>query len=188
MAVLPLLKTATASHHAAVEERVDVRSALASRERYVQLLQTFLALYANLEKRLEKAIDWNAHGWPFEARRKTPWLRADLQALGAAEAETDPHGNAPAYPTCAAAIGGLYVLEGATLGGQVITRWVQEHLGLTPTTGGRFFHGYGADTGRHWREFGAWAESVVGDDSAAAEQAVAGARSTFDAFAHAFSR
>jgi heme oxygenase len=45
------------------------------------------------------------------------------------------------------------VLEGATLGGQIITRHLQTHLGLTPESGTAFFHGYGPETGPRWKSF-----------------------------------
>ena len=44
------------------------------------------------------------------------------------------------------AFGCLYVMEGATLGGQVIGRHVRQTLGVTPETGGRFHAAYGDRT------------------------------------------
>jgi heme oxygenase (biliverdin-IX-beta and delta-forming) len=48
-------------------------------------------------------------------------------------------------------LGCLYVLEGATMGGRMITRHLQATFGITPDAGGRFFDGYGADTGKMWQ-------------------------------------
>jgi heme oxygenase len=50
------------------------------------------------------------------------------------------------------AVGCLYVLEGATLGGQFISRHLAT-LGIGPANGGLFFHGYGAKTGEMWKSF-----------------------------------
>ena len=50
-------------------------------------------------------------------------------------------------------MGCLYVLEGATLGGVVIRRHPEQKLRLGPDNGAAFFHAYGPDTGRRWREF-----------------------------------
>jgi heme oxygenase len=47
------------------------------------------------------------------------------------------------------------VLEGATHGGQFISKHTLALLGVTPETAGRFFHGYGERTGAMWRTFGA---------------------------------
>ena len=75
-------------------------------------------------------------------------------------------------------LGCLYVIEGATLGGQVITRHLEKNLGITPESGGAFFAGYGAETGARWKEFCALltaaAERVSGED-----EIVASANDTF---------
>ena len=47
----------------------------------------------------------------------------------------------------------LYPLEGSTLGGQVISIRLRDNLGLNATNGGRFFNGYGEQTGQYWAEF-----------------------------------
>ena len=42
-------------------------------------------------------------------------------------------------------------MEGASLGGRMITQHIQATLGITPATGGSFFNGYGDDTGKMWQ-------------------------------------
>ncbi len=59
----------------------------------------------------------------------------------------------PLVESAASVYGGLYVTEGATLGGQFISRQIKEVLGVTSDTGGRFFHGYGERTGVMWQTF-----------------------------------
>jgi heme oxygenase len=45
------------------------------------------------------------------------------------------------------------VLEGATLGGQIIAKVLQERLGLTNQYGARYFNGYGPNTMKMWVAF-----------------------------------
>ena len=52
-------------------------------------------------------------------------------------------------------LGALYVLEGATLGGQVLRREMAQRLGVNADNGGAFLDVYGAETGRRWRYPGA---------------------------------
>jgi heme oxygenase len=47
----------------------------------------------------------------------------------------------------------MYVMEGSTLGGQIIARHVQTSLFLTQDHGNAFFRGHGAQTGPLWKEF-----------------------------------
>jgi len=62
----------------------------------------------------------------YESRRKLPLLSQDLVALGASAEELDRLPRCQGLPACdepAAAMGYLYVMEGATLGGQMLLRW-----------------------------------------------------------------
>ena len=43
------------------------------------------------------------------------------------------------------------MIEGATLGGRLIGRHIDALLDITPTPGGRFFHGYGDGTACQWQ-------------------------------------
>ena len=53
----------------------------------------------------------------------------------------------------AKALGCLYVLEGATLGGVLIARHVRASLGFDGDAGSAFYLGYGPRTGAMWRGF-----------------------------------
>jgi heme oxygenase len=57
-------------------------------------------------------------------------------------------------------LGYLYVMEGSTLGGQVITKMLKNQLQITPDQGGRFFHGYGDKTKIMWNDFCATLSSI----------------------------
>lgn len=84
-------------------------------------------------------------------RRKLPLLERDLHALGLRPLPL--RAPRPALAGAAEALGALYVLEGATLGGRVIHRRIAGPLGITPERGGAYYHGYGDDTGPAWKAF-----------------------------------
>lgn len=114
-------------------------------------------------------------------RRRLPMLQADLMALGMAEEEIQglPRCEAAAE-LCAstpAALGSMYVMEGSTLGGQLIGRALGEADWL-PEGGLAYFNPYGKRTGEMWREYRSFAEAAA---PAEAHEAVAtGAVRTFD--------
>lgn len=166
---------------------MDVFRRVRSIDDYRALLRRFLALYIPLETSLGSAVDWKAEGWDFDGRRKTPLLIADLKALGVADPASLPVATEiPVAGNLTEAVGVLYVLEGSTLGGQMISKQFGQALGISGSNGGLFFHGYGAETGMKWREFGQWAESKA---SAAGHQfqqnATRAAQATFEAFGRA---
>lgn len=45
------------------------------------------------------------------------------------------------------------MIEGSTLGGQIICKHLSQCLNLTPDTGAAFFSGYGQRTGMQWKAF-----------------------------------
>lgn len=124
---------------------------------------------------------WEEIGFDFAERRKATRLEIDLGALGKTLEEREQLPRCvelPLLDTIQQVLGCLYVIEGATLGGQVITRHLQANLGITPETGGAFFAGYGVENGARWQAFGAMitaAERFGGED-----EIVASANRTFE--------
>lgn len=49
--------------------------------------------------------------------------------------------------------GMFYVIEGSTLGAQLIKKNLQRVLGVNEQSGGRFFSAYGVETGKMWQSF-----------------------------------
>ena len=151
--LLDRLKAQTRAEHVAMEGVLDVMRDDLSLADYRRLLERYFAFYEPVEARLAGVLaSVPLNGLDFETRRKLPLLRADLAALGGAAADTLAVCDAlPPLHTPAQAMGCLYVLEGATLGGTVIGKHVQRTLGLTPDCGARFFHGSGPRTAEMWR-------------------------------------
>ena len=153
--VLDRLKAQTRAEHTAMEGALDLMRDDLSLADYRRLLERYFAFYAPVEARLA-GVFYSAPlgGLDFEARRKLPLLRADLDALGGRAADTLAVCDAlPPLHTPAQAVGCLYVLEGATLGAIVIDRHVEQKPGVTPATGGRFLNAHGENTDSMWHQF-----------------------------------
>ena len=181
--LLPTLKTETQLEHTQLEDKLDLFNKVTDLDSYKGLLKGFYTIYAPLEQTLGMAVSWESTGWNYASDLKTPWLEEDLLHLGETRnslADLPQCSYLPSPTGLAAAIGCLYVLEGSTLGGQVISSRYHKSLGITPDTGGRFFTGYGAHTAPHWREFGAWVRTV--QDGLDYETAVKSAKQTFHSF------
>jgi heme oxygenase len=78
----------------------------------------------------------------------------------------------PVINTLGRLVGALYVLEDPTLGGQLISRQLNQHFGLTLQYWRPFFYGYGEQTAVMWQSFIDFADCISGDESQcqAAEQ------------------
>lgn len=184
--ILAKLKETTKEQHEALETVVNVMNSTFTLDDYKALITKFYLFYSALEPSLpaEQLIE---NGFDIESRRKLPSLERDLSALSIVQKPDEAAVEIPVFDSVAKAFGAAYVLEGATLGGQIITRHLSSAIGITPETGASFFYSYGPNVGPMWKEFGA-AITAYADANGHDEEIVAGARETFDAFRKFFEK
>ena len=185
--LLHVLRQATQSHHRQIEQNARLARLLQPDLTFSEY-QTILARMLGFLEPLEDAITASPEAFLFQAdlgdRRKAPWLVQDLRSLGldASRIAAIPRvslGVLPAVATQAEAAGVLYVLEGSTLGGQLISRHLERNLNIGPEQGGRFYAGYGQENGRMWSLFRQWLGSLRLDDQQL-RQATSAAAQTFE--------
>ena len=114
--------------------------------------------------------------WP--NRRKLGLLAADLADLHRGDPGSLPRcPDVPEVEDTACALGVLYVIEGATLGGALIAA----HLRDTDVPAGalRFFSCYGDQVGRRWRGWRHVTTTWVDADPARGDAVVESAAETF---------
>ncbi|MGF6097596.1 biliverdin-producing heme oxygenase [Pseudomonas sp. 18175] len=181
--LLDALRTGTALLHVALEKRLPFFCEQLDAGWYQRLLQAYYGFYGPMEVALYNC-GLIPEGYDPVLRVKTPTLLGDLTALGldAQAIRALPRcTELPVFDTPAACLGALYVLEGATLGGQVLRREMAQRLDVNAENGGAFLNVYGAETGRRWKDF----LDYLGHlplDALAKQRAVEAARSTFSCF------
>ena len=190
--MLVALRNETAHLHDALESALGLTDPNLTCEHYAAVLSAFNHVVAPLEARIAQRLPPRLT--PFFARRRKArclrddlaWLHATWPESTAATACIDAKpagalGSAPEYlpaiGTAAEAFGAMYVLEGATLGGRVITRHLERRLGFSDGRGYSYFCGYGAEVGAMWQQFRAVLD---------AEVAPADYRSAIEAALHTF--
>lgn len=190
--LMSTLRAATAEPHARTESMIPLLDPALGLEGYAAILLRFRVVYTVLEDALAQVDGWPA-GFEVEPRRWSPRLERDLGWLderGALRPQSfDFVAMAPMttpVPTLPSALGVLYVLEGAALGGQLVARRLGPRLGVTGEGGACFFTSAGEHTGRRWREFGAMVDRWGAEHPREWGDVVAAARTTFDAIAAPF--
>lgn len=117
---------------------------------YKLLIQTFYGFIMPCEA----LIDLLTCKSVIKNRKKKPWLEQDLLALKIENINKQSICiDLPDLSEYEQVMGYLYVIEGATLGGQVLTKMIEAQLPITKDQGGRFFHGYGEKTKIMWNKF-----------------------------------
>ncbi|HEV2694194.1 MAG TPA: biliverdin-producing heme oxygenase [Verrucomicrobiae bacterium] len=185
--ILKRLRNETIQHHDALERQLPVLSALFTLEDYRQLLARFYGYYKPLEERLTLAARRENAFYEQDRRCKSQFLEQDLMVLDVStirDLKQMPRcEKLPLLENIPQLLGCLYVLEGATLGGQMIASHLQKNFGLTPQTGTAFYYGHGEETARRWQVFGgglkAEAQKANADD-----EIVESANRTFETMSH----
>lgn len=176
--ILERLRRETRELHEAVERDVDIARCLSSREAYRSLLMRWWGFLVVTEPAMAAVLDPGL----FAHRRKIDLLRRDLERLGLSEADiaSIPICDTATPRTEVEALGALYVLEGSTLGGQIIARMAVEALGADVPLG--FYHPYGPKAGVMWRD----CRSALSERAAPAAEDIilAWAKMTFEQLSH----
>lgn len=188
--IMAQLKARTAHQHQATENTVDLMRDDYSLEDYRNLLMRFYAFYKPFEEKMSAAIVANSVDFNHQERLNTPKLIADLKALGMSDEEISAIKKAKDLPNLDSKeriFGSLYVIEGSTLGGQVISRHLKQKFDLDAENGAAFFSGYGKDTGKMWNEY---RETVTkfAENGANREEIISGANETFEKIGKALAK
>ena len=150
---------------------------MTDRESYSALLAAFYGFIQPLKKLIDAHIDQKLIP-EFEARRGAGQLLVDLRSLGMEELP-QLSGDLPRISSHESALGALYVLEGSTLGGKIISKRLKEGLGDDIPT--NFYSSYGPETGRMWKEFVSCLEMPANNNDPL--QTAEAAKQTFSYFA-----
>lgn len=130
---------------------MKIRS-ISSPAHYASLLSEFYSFFGALEPKIDSYIS------PVllpdvDIRRKLKWLELDLQLLNMPVPALVGNHQLPEIHDALQAFGALYVLEGSTLGGQIICHMIAKQLDAGGVKSLNFFSGYGKDTLLMWEKF-----------------------------------
>jgi len=153
-----------------------------TRPHYALVLQTLFWVHSPLQHAFTQALQ--QAGLEYELADRVGWLYSDLSHLGVTPTTAVPPWSAPVPTNAAELTGMLYVIEGSTLGGQVISRRLATSLSLGATNGARFFFGWGANTGNRWRMF--WEFAATACPPAHHQSAIQAAKVLFASLHTAF--
>jgi heme oxygenase len=173
--------------HERLEERLAITRRVVGAPEYERLLQRLYGIYQPIETNLKPFVgEFQEHGLDLAARFKASKLEEDLRCLGCESehlASLPMCARLPALRAYSHAVGCAYVLEGATLGGQIIARQLCRVLEGTGDECMSFYRTYGRETASMWSSFLAFLHAHTWTNEEI-EQAVVAARETFECMEH----
>lgn len=176
------LKEGTFEYHEQLEQKL--KSSLFKEElsplEYLNLIKKFNIAYQTLEKAIGYIPYTNSL---LKTRTKLPMLQNDIQYLEDLVGEKllydketisiEPINN------LAKALGIMYVMEGATLGGNVILKILKQHSWVETEKGLNFFNSYGEERGKMWKDFIQIIDTHINLNPHDSEELIEGAKMAF---------
>ena len=135
------LRLVTRDAHLRLEAEVDFDGRLTSLEVYRYFLEDFFRFVRPVEAVLD-GLDLKTLGIDYSSRRKTGWIETDLKDLGHTSESLEhlqSFEELPQLTEPVEALGAMYVLEGSSLGRQVMLSKLAERLNITSRLGRPLF-------------------------------------------------
>ncbi len=152
MDLLHALKDSTSQYHQQIEQ-VDLLKKVVSKEITLIEYKKLLSQFYGFINPCEKIIQHRFH-YAIEGREKSSLLNNDLSELNCDTSSDFLYcKNTPNLNTLPEVFGYLYVIEGSTLGGQIMSKLLKQNLQLLPIIPTRYFTAYGKHTRKYWDSF-----------------------------------
>ena len=168
--------------HRLAEEKVGLPDSVRTQGDYVALLKRLLTFHRSFEQAIANPIwaeEWNRIGINLGEHSRATLLLDDLSSLSQVNGWQGVEVEASSgFATFAEALGGLYVIEGSSLGGKVLAPLFRARLGEIPT---RFYESYGRNHPQPWRNLQT-ALNRFEENAGNCDEIIAGAAATFNSF------
>lgn len=151
----------------------DIRS----KADYESVLRLFYGFIAPLEREIARVNIESILSDCFE-RRKALSLLNDMEVLQSGTYEPAQCHFLPDIRNSSDALGALYVLEGSTLGGQLISKMIKDRLKV-PDDALTYFNSYGDNTSVMWSKFRRVLDNTPAIDH---KEVIKSATDTFETF------
>ncbi len=169
MSILLKLKELTRPQHDKLELDVNLLRPDFTIKDYIHVLERFYGFYRPLEATNLLPSD----------RNKTHLLEKDLKHFGIDPDRVEMTSVLPDLSTPSHIFGLRYVIEGSTLGSQVLSKHYKEIFDISPDSGCFFFSGYGKDTMMKWKEFQEELLQFSASENYLEEDVIESAKTTF---------
>jgi heme oxygenase len=145
------LKEQTKENHQILEKKlIQKMRAMHNKKNYLDLLTIFYSYFGGLEKLINNHLIISKVP-DYAIRRKADQLTDDIASLGGQLPAVAATQFLPKITSHEEALGALYVMEGSTLGGKIISQMISKQLGLDEALS--FFKSYGENTMMMWERF-----------------------------------
>lgn len=157
------LKTVTKPMHDELEN-TELAGLLASgtigKKLYVKYLQKLYSIHNTLEVKMQNMPQWKEYGIDIFQRSRRELILQDLASLSATPLSDEADVELKVSLNFYTAIGVLYVLEGSTMGGRILSQRLAGIKGDDGISVTRYFEAYKDNTLGLWSEYCSFLDAV----------------------------
>lgn len=147
------LKRETQQSHLELEKLIIPKiKNIQSTIHYSKLLQVFYGFFKPVEVLIDEHINTENFS-DHNERRKAAIILSDIKQIEPTITFVPVANDLPKVENTTQALGAMYVLEGSTLGGKIISKMIVQALQLKSKDAVQFFSGYGEATEERWNAF-----------------------------------
>lgn len=152
--VAELLKKETIYAHKKSERILTQKLiSITSYQDYASILKMFYGYFQPVEALVKKHLTKDVLN-DINERRNSLFILQDLKAIDHSTDVLPICDDLPKINSCLEALGTMYVLEGSTLGGRMISKMLMKNTSVAFDNSNLiFFNGYKEDTGKRWAYF-----------------------------------
>ena len=146
---------------------------------YAAYLLGLAGIHTDIEEAASGFGEWSDYGITIAEHFRLPLLMDDLEALGSRprqEEGADSVGRAWDFPT---AVGAMYVLEGSTMGGQILAKRLMHVRGPSGAEATAYFQGHREMAMPRWQKFAMFLDAYGQQHPDAAGRVIEGAKQTY---------
>lgn len=176
------IKELTAPFHEELETTpiaIRLASGTIGRDEYGLYLERIAVLHHTLEPLFSTMNEWKKYGIDPIQRSRLHLLDNDLSALGKVIPNKRNIKQLDIPLNFATAVGMMYVLEGSTMGGRILTQKLSYIVGSNGIPCTSYFRAYGDDTMKMWAEFCQFLDQFGTENPKLVSQVILGACAMF---------
>lgn len=178
MSLFEIVKEKTKRHHQSVEKvLVKELKELKSLDEYAGLLKRLYEFYVPIENDLHNLIS-NDVVKDISKRKHNSRLLQDIQSIDKHFNKT-PNTRHLQIDNLSYALGVMYVIEGSTMGGQIISKMLEKNLPINDKDVTSYFNSYGDNSLEMWGNFKT--QVLNAKSKVNSEEMINGAKATFTA-------
>jgi heme oxygenase len=181
-----LLKSETSQVHDEVEQINIMSKSKPTIDNYIDYLKVLFKIFIPLEQKLFKFSEWKQNNFNFNLTKRVQHLIMDLNNLNVNKSEIILSNNLPNIDSFEKALGVYYVLEGSSLGGQILFKKMLLNYSDQLENKLNYLYGFGKETFKEWKIFIDNINNYAEINSAKKNDILNSALETFQCFIYEF--